>query len=136
MKPFVLSLSKLEWLQSHRPALKKQLFMVIFSMGCKIKNGQTVTIKSKPLPASPCQGRSCIGSPPDKGELEGIWVLENILFPARALPRVCGAYLAQAERDVISIRAESIMLDWRIPPSPQMRYQYVRQNISPRTFKW
>ena len=33
----------------------------------------------------------------------------GILFPAHALPRVCGAYLAQAERNEISIRAGSIM---------------------------
>jgi hypothetical protein len=27
----------------------------------------------KPLPASPCQGRSEFVSPPVKGELEGVW---------------------------------------------------------------
>ena len=33
----------------------------------------------KPLPTSPCQGRSGFGSPPDKGELEGVWGLMDNL---------------------------------------------------------
>ena len=32
-----------------------------------------LALAPKPLPASPCQGRSGLGSPPDKGELEGVW---------------------------------------------------------------
>ena len=98
-KLFLESLSKCEWLRVLRQALKKQLFMAILLNKLQNrKNGQTATIGLKPLPASPCQGRSGFGSPPDKGELEGVWVLGSILFPAHVLPRVCGAYLAQGER--------------------------------------
>ena len=58
----------------------------------------------QPLPAFPCQGRSGFGSPLDKGELEGVLVFGHILFPAHALPRVCGAYLAQGERDTLFVQ--------------------------------
>ena len=40
--------------------------------------------------------------------------LRCILFPARALPRVCGAYLAQAERFWVKISGVSIW-NWNNP---------------------
>src|SRR3989338_4978176 len=33
----------------------------------------------KPLPTSPCQGRRGFGSPPDKGELEGVLSLSRLM---------------------------------------------------------
>jgi hypothetical protein len=64
-----------------RQALKKQLLMVIsINKLQNAENDQTAIIRLKPLPASPCQGRSGFGSPPDKGELEGVWSLDTYCF--------------------------------------------------------
>ena len=94
-----------------RATLKKQLFMAIRINKLKNpENDRTVSIRLKPLPASPCQGRCGFGSPPDNGELEGVRILGYVLFPAHALPCGCGAYLAQGERTPTKLETTPFVL--------------------------